>query len=107
MEMEDNNYIGNISTIVKFIAMTMAGWLIGWAASKGLDLGVDTATLAEIIGTIILFIAAYIDAEFPNTLKWFHNDKTTPKEQSLILQEVVLNEEYITEDIEGDTEDGC
>lgn len=107
MTVENNtNFIGNLSTIIKFISMTLAGYLIGLATANGLNLPIDTATLAEIIGTILFFIIAYIDAKNPNNFKWLHNDTTTPTEQQLVLKEIVLNEEYTTTDEDGG-EDGC
>ncbi len=58
--------IGNISTIVKFIVMTIAP-----------AIGVDEATgnsIATIIVAIIGFILSYIDAYYPNTLKILKNE---------------------------------
>lgn len=71
--MTDSNYVGNISTIIKVFAMTFAGWIIALFASQGLDLGVDATTLGEIIGIIIGFNFAYIDAKYPNTFSWLRN----------------------------------
>lgn len=106
--MTEKNYIGNISTIVKFVAMTLAGYIIGAAASKGLNLPIDAATLSQLISTVIFFIIAYIDAKYPNTFDWLGNGNLV--DMGTILgypsEEVVLNEEYETE-IEGDPEDGC
>lgn len=106
--MTETNYIGNLSTIVKFISMTLAGYLIGVAASKGLNLPIDTAALSQFISTIIFFIIAYVDAKYPNSFDWLGNGNLV--DMGTILgypsQEVVLNEEYETE-IEGDQEDGC
>ena len=106
--MTEKNYIGNLSTIVKFISMTLAGYLIGVAASKGLNLPIDTAALSQFISTIIFFIIAYVDAKYPNSFDWLGNGNLV--DMGTILgypsQEVVLNEEYETE-IEGDQEDGC
>lgn len=106
--MTETNYIGNLSTIVKFISMTLAGYLIGVAASQGLNLPIDTAALSQLISTIIFFIIAYIDAKYPNSFDWLGNGNLV--DMGTILgypsEEVVLNEEYETE-IEGDQEDGC
>ena len=46
------NEIGNLSTIVKFISMTIAGYLIGALASKGLNLPIDADLLAQMIGAV-------------------------------------------------------
>ena len=106
--MTETNYIGNISTIVKFVSMTLAGYLIGVAASKGLNLPIDTAALSQLISAVIFFIIAYIDAKYPNSFDWLGNGNLV--DMGTILgypsQEVVLNEEYETE-LEGDQEDGC
>ena len=89
--MTDNNYIGNGTTIGKFILIAFAGWIISLAASKGLDLGVDAQTLAQIIGVILGLAYSYIDAKYPNSFKWLDNavNPVTINEENLIL-----NEEY-------------
>ena len=96
--MTENNYIGNISTIIKFISMSIAGYVIGYATSIGLDLPIDAATLSQVIGTIIFFILAYIDAKHPNTFSFLGNDNMV--DIGTILgypsNEVILNEEYET-----------
>ena len=102
-----NNNIGNLSTIIKFISMTLAGYLIGVAASKGLNLPIDTAALSQLISTIIFFILAYIDARYPNTFSFLGNAEEV--DMGTILgyppEETVLNDEYETT-VEGDTGDG-
>ena len=85
------NYIGNLSTIVKEISMLIAGWAIGTLAAHGLELGVDAATLAQVIGAFIFLVIGYIDAKFPNTFKCLGNG-TEP----VASEETVLNDEYIT-----------
>lgn len=98
---EDTNFIGNASTIIKTLCMMIAGYTIGSAVSIGLDLPIDAAQLSEILFTIICFIGAYIDAKFPNTFKFLGNENTTPTEQQLVLKEIVLNEEYETQEGDG------
>lgn len=102
--MTETNYIGNISTIIKFISMTIAGYLIGVAASQGLDLPIDAATLSQLLSTIIFFIIAYIDAKYPNTFDWLGNSNLV--DMGTVLgypsEEVVLNDEYETEEVEED-----
>lgn len=102
--MTETNYIGNISTIIKFISMTIAGYLIGVAASQGLDLPIDAATLSQLVSTIIFFIIAYIDAKYPNTFDWLGNGNLV--DMGTVLgypsEEVVLNDEYETEEVEED-----
>lgn len=107
--MSDNNYIGNISTIVKFVSMAIAGWALGALAAKGLDLPIDAETLSECIGTIILFILAWIDATYFNSFNIFGNKKSV--EMGTVLgypkEEEVLNDDYISDDSEpSSSEDG-
>ena len=101
------NYIGNISTILKTILMMVAGWFLGYAASHGLNLPIDAAQLTEILFVALCFVAAYIDAKFPNSFDFLGNSNLV--DMATILgypsQEILLNEEYETE-IEGDPEDG-
>jgi hypothetical protein len=86
-----DNYKGNISTIVKWISMLIAGWTIGTLTSYGLNLTVDSATLAQVISAIIFLGIGYIDAKYPNTFKFLDNAPIdlTPTEEDLLL-----NEEY-------------
>lgn len=93
-------YIGNITTIIKSISMIIAGWAIGTAAAHNLDLGIDAATLSQVITAIIFFILAYFDAKYPNTFKILGNDN--PDDQP--VGEVVLNDEYeydVEDDMDG------
>ena len=101
-----SNHIGNLSTIIKFVSMTLAGYLVGLLAAHNLDLGVDTATLSQLIGTLLFFILAYIDAKYPNTFSFLGNQEEV--DMGTILgyptEETVLNDEY---EVEEDAEDGC
>jgi len=72
--MTDNNYIGNGTTIGKFILIPFAGWIIGTAAAKGFDLGVDAQTLAEVIGVLLGLAYSYLDAKYPNTFNFLGNN---------------------------------
>ena len=68
-----DNTIGNLSTIVKIISMWIAGWFIGILISQGLNLPISESQLSEIITSIIFLAIGYIDAKYPNTLKFFGN----------------------------------
>ena len=109
---DETNYIGNTSTIIKFISSTIAGYSVAYFVSKGINLPIDSATLAEWIGIIIGLIIAYIDAKYPNTFGFLGNNKQT--QQKMVLKEIVLNEEYENsetdeeeETCENEGEDGC
>ena len=94
--------IGNTTTIGKFILITFAGWIISLAAAKGLNLPVDAATLAQIIGFILGLAYSYLDAKYPNTFSWLGNamNKTIPDD------ETILNDEYTLPVDDGGYEDG-
>ena len=87
----DNNYTGNISTIVKWISMLIAGWAIGTLAAHNLNLGVDAVTLSQVISAIIFLGIGYVDAKYPNTLKFLGN---APIKPTIETEETVLNPEY-------------
>lgn len=99
--MTDNNYIGNISTIVKYISMLIAGWFIGLLANYGLNLGIASEGLSEVIGAIIFLALAHIDATNPNTI--FNKTEKTPSPEQENIPDIDPASEYET----GDTEDGC
>ena len=92
-----DNAIGNLSTVIKIISMTLAGWIITALAAQGYNLGVDAVTLASVIGAVIGLLLSYIDAKYPNSFKWLGN-ATTP----INSEEPVLNPEY-----ECDNDDHC
>ena len=88
------NEIGNISTIIKFVSMTIAGYLIGALATKGLNLPISEEALAEIVSTLIFFGLAYIDAKYPNTFAWLDN---APIEEPVESEEDLINQDYYEE----------
>ena len=88
------NEIGNISTVIKFVSMTIAGYLIGAAASKGLDLPIDAEILSQLITTLIFFGLAYVDAKYPNTFAFLDN---APAEIVMETEEDLINEDYYEE----------
>lgn len=89
--MSNENYIGNLSSIVKTISMLFAGAIIGLLPHHGLKLGVDTTTLSEVIGAIIFLALAYIDMKYPNTII---RGKTTPEEEDNQVYDVDPALEY-------------
>lgn len=101
--MNDQNYVGNISTLIKFFGMTFAGWIIGILASQGLNLGVDATTLGEVIGAFLGLCVGYLDAKYPNTFAFLGNNTIGEMEEA--------NIDSPTEDMEevtgGEWEDGA
>ncbi len=91
------NYIGNLSTIIKWFSMMIAGSVIGTLTAHGLNLNVDATTLSEVIGAFILLIIGYIDARFPNTFNFLglgNNNVNDP----VATESQILNDEYVTGD---------
>ena len=87
------NIIGNLTTIVKYISMLIAGWAIGIAVAHGLNLPISEAQLSELIFMLIMLIVGYIDSKYPNTFGFLGN---APK--PLNTNETVLNDEYEAEE---------
>lgn len=73
-----DNIKGNLTTILKYICMIIAGWTIGIAVSNGLKLPITESQLSEIIFVIILAFIGYLDSKYPNTFSFLGN---TPSEQ--------------------------
>ena len=67
---ENRNYIGNGSTIVKYLCFLIAGRIVALSVAHGIQLPVDTYELAEFLGYILGFVGATIDARYKNNLKW-------------------------------------
>lgn len=84
-----NNVIGNITTIIKYICMVIAGWVIGIAVAHGLNLPITEAQLSEIIFVIIMAFIGYIDSKYPNTFAFLGNTQ-----EPITGQDRVLNPEY-------------
>lgn len=82
--------IGNVTTVIKTVSMMLAGYLLAFCMSQGLNLPITEAQLSEIIMTLIFFIAAYLDAKFPNAFKFLHK---TP-DGEIETEADLINEEY-------------
>ena len=90
--MTNTNIIGNLTTIIKYICMLIAGWAIGILVAHGLNLPITEAQLSEILFTVIIFIIGYLDSRYPNTFGFLGNQKQNPVDPT----EPVLNDEYET-----------
>lgn len=95
--MANNNYIGNISTVIKLMGMMFAGWIISIFAAQGLDLGVDASALGEVIGVLLGLGFGYIDAKYPNTFAFLNNEDNT--------QPITDDTQPITDDTQSIIED--
>ena len=75
--MANSNFTsGNISTIIKWVSMTFAGWMVGVLASYGFNLNIDVSVLAEVIGAFIFMILGYWDSRDHNTFGFLGNGAT-------------------------------
>lgn len=66
--MSENNYLGNGSTIVKYFLVIVATRTLAIAAAHGVNLPLTETQLAEILGIILGFVIATIDAKYPNNI---------------------------------------
>lgn len=90
-----DNKIGNLSTIVKWISMYIAGWAIGTLAAYGLNFPVDAVTLSQVISGLIFLGVGYVDSKYPNTFSFLDND--------VIIEDIDPALEY---EQDGDDDDG-
>lgn len=88
--MNNNELLGNLTTIIKTLSMMIAGYAIGYAVSIGLNLPISEEQLSEIIMTVIFFLLSYLDAKYPNTFAFLGNTKPV-----IVTEETVLNDEYV------------
>lgn len=105
----NNNLTGNISTIIKYILITFSGYIISASAAHGINLPITETQLTELLGIILFFIIAHIDAKYPNNI--FHDIvefqqlKTVDNEE--IIEEdgkIIIKSSPETENIEEDEE---
>ena len=88
--MSREEIIGNITTIIKILIMTIA-------PAIAVYIGTDSQTVITFLTAILTFVLAVIDARYPNNLRVFDNETITHSE--------ALNDEYILPDEDGD--DDC
>ena len=67
---KETNFIGNGSTFVKYICFLIAGRILMISIAHGVDLPIDQYSLAELLGYILGFIGATIDAKYHNNINW-------------------------------------
>lgn len=64
---ENNNIIGNGSSIFKVIGLLIAGYLIPIAVSNGVNLNGQETQITQLLGIIIATGLSYIDMKYANS----------------------------------------
>jgi uncharacterized membrane protein YqaE (UPF0057 family) len=82
----DKDIIGNITTIIKILIMTVAPFIAVY-------IGTDEQTVIAFLTAVLTFILAIYDAKYPNTIGAFQSETADNNE--------ALNDEYESDD------DGC
>ncbi len=100
--MENTNFIGNISTIVKYVSMLIAGWFIGLLVAHGFNLPIGAEELSQLISAIIFLALAHIDATNPNTIFNKTTETTSKKSNDECIEDINPASEY-----EIGEENGC
>ena len=80
--MDRTELIGNITTIIKILIMTVA-------PAVAVYIGTDEQTVITFLTAVLTFVLAVIDAKYPNSLGVFKNNTITNNE--------ALNDEYESE----------
>lgn len=83
--MNHDEFIGNISTILKIIILTIG-------PSIAVYIGTDEQTVITFLTACLTFSLAVIDAKYPNNMRLFDNNKTINYDD----EDVILNDEYTT-----------
>ena len=78
----DNDTLGNLTTIIKILIMTVA-------PAIAVYLGTDEQVVATFLTAVLTFLLAVLDARYPNNLKVFDDNTITHNE--------ALNDEYESE----------
>lgn len=104
----ETNFIGNGSTFVKYICFLSSGRILMMAIAHGIDLPIDQYTLAELLGYILGFIGATIDAKYHNNINWNYFKEFFSRFNSQEYLEDDTEEEIFDNDapVESD-DDGC
>lgn len=83
------NLKGNITTIIKIVSMTVAGYLVAFLATKGCQ--IDEKVAAQLISTLLFFALSIIDGKYPNTFGFLDNAMV---EHKIETEEDLINDEY-------------
>ena len=94
--MSKQEIIGNLTTIIKILIMTVA-------PAIAVYIGTDEQSVVAFLTAILTFALAVIDARYPNTMKVFDNQKDIPCDDE---DDEILNPEYTAPyDLEADDDD--
>ena len=91
--MVNDEFIGNLTSIVKTILLGFAGYFLGYCISIGLNLPISAEQLAEILFMLLCLVWSYFDMKYPNAFKWFKNNPIS----SVETEEDLINDEYYEE----------
>ena len=97
--MTNKNYLGNGTTVGKFLLIMIAGRVILMAAAYGINLPVSDVELAGYIGILLGFIYSVLDSYFKNNYKWNTVTKILNK-----IWNAETNDEKIITDIDPASE---
>ena len=107
--MTNKNYLGNGTTIGKFLLIMIAGRTITMAAAYGINLPISDVELAGYIGIILGFIYSILDSYFKNNYKWTMLTKIINKIWNAETDDEVIEDidpaseyENLNEDYTGD-----
>ena len=90
--MNNNEFIGNLTSTVKTILLAFAGYFIGYLVSIGLDLPITAEQLAEILFMLLCLVWSYLDMKYPNAFKHFKNNANVVE-----TEEDLINQDYYEE----------
>lgn len=69
----ENNVIGNTTTIINYFATMLAGYTVSVLVAHGINLPVDLTGLTNVFGVLIGLAFGYINSLYPNTFKFLNN----------------------------------
>lgn len=91
--MVNNEFIGNLTSIVKTILLGFAGYFLGYCVSIGLNLPITAEQLSEILFMLLCLAWSYFDMKYPNAFKCFKSNAISNVE----TEEDLINDEYYEE----------
>ena len=91
--MNNNEFIGNLTSTVKTILLAFAGYCLGYFISIGLNLPITAEQLSEILFMLLCLGWSYFDMKYPNAFKWFKKNMAPVME----TEEDLINEDYYEE----------